>query len=317
MSLAAAVAVLSLVSALPPFKPLESKPDRFSVELPGKAKVEKEKGTTTYTVGTDDGAVLVMVMKDADYDNLSAEELKAGFDAFRESFSDGAKVTGQQALNLGGIPGLEVKASGKEEDSVGRMFLGEGRSWTVMCMFEKGKRMEDVGCDRAFSSFKLLDAAGKPRAGGPPPPPAATPAAAPPPPPPAAAGQSGPPVVSMGGATMSLAAEGNTFIAALEAMATVTKAPAGASLRIDAKCKLPRKKSKLVTQLVPITAQRGESTFNATFTFPARPESCQLTYFIVVNGKPVVVENGAPDAHLDAACWQGEGEIFPGLCDAP
>ena len=309
LAAAAAVAVMSLVAALPPFKALESKPDRFSVELPGKPTVEKDKGSITWTLGSEDGAVLVMVMKDADYDHLGPEALKAGFDAFRESLATQGKVSGEQALTLGGIPGLEVKAIGQEEDTVGRMYLGEGRSWTVMCMFARGKRMEDVGCDRAFASFKLLDANGKPRAGG------ASPSteAAPPP-----AGQPGPPVVSIGGATMTLAAEGNTFIAALEVMVNISKAPAGASLRVDAKCKLPKKKSKLVSQVVPITASRGtDVAFNATFKLPAKPESCQLLYYVVVDGKPVVPENGPKDGVVDVSCWPVEGDIFPGPCDQP
>jgi hypothetical protein len=312
VSLTVAVAVMSLVSALPPFKALESRADRFSVDLPGKPKVEKEKSTVTWSVGSEDGAVLVMVMKDPDYDNLGPEALKVGIDAFRESLAGQGTVSGEQALNLGGIPGLEVKSVGKEEDTIGRMYLGEGRSWTVMCMIEKGKRMEDVGCDRAFSSFKLLDASGKPRAGAPAPAPAASAPA------PAAGGQPGPPVVSIGGATMSLAAEGNTFIAALEVMVNVTRAPAGASLRVDAKCKLPKKKSKLVSQVVPITASRGSDVaFNATFKLPAKPESCQLLYFVVVDGKPVVPENGPKDGVVDVSCWPVEGDIFPGPCDQP
>jgi hypothetical protein len=310
VSLAAAVAVLSLVTALPPFKALESKTDRFSVDLPGKPKVEKEKGSVTWSVGSDDGAVLVMVMTDADYDNLGPAELKVGFDAFRESFAGQGKITGEQALNFGGIAGLEVKASGKDEDTVGRMYLGEGRSWTVMCMMEKGKRMEDVGCDRAFSSFKLLDASGKVRAGGA----APAPAAAPPP----AAGQAGPPVLAINSATMTMAAEGNTFIVALEAMVNVTRAPAGASLRVDAKCKLGKKKSKLVSQAVPLTAQRGgDVAYDLTFKLPGKPESCQLLYYVVVDGKPVVPENGPKDGVVDVSCWPVEGDIFPGPCDQP
>ena len=312
MSLAATLAVLSLVTALPPFKALESKPDRFSVDLPGKPKVEKEKSTVTYSVGSDDGAVLVMVMKDADYDNLGPAELKVGFDAFRESFAGQGKITFEQALNFGGIAGLEVKASGKDEDTVGRMYLGEGRSWTVMCMMEKGKRMEDVGCDRAFSSFKLLDASGKVRTGGAAPAPAADAAPAP------AAGQPGPPVLSIGGATMTMAAEGSSYNAALEVMVNITKAPAGASLRVDAKCTLGKKKSKLVSSSVPITAQRGaDVAYDLSFKLPGKPQSCQLLYYVVVDGKPVVPENGPKDGVVDVSCWPVEGDIFPGPCDQP
>lgn len=308
MSLAAAVALLSVVSALPPFKTLESKPDRFSVDLPGKPRVDKDKSITTYTVGTYDGAVLVMVMKDPEYDNLTPDALKAGFDAFRESLTDDAKLTSEQPLSQGGIPGLEVKASGKDEDSVGRMFLGQGRSWTLLCMFTQGKHPEDVGCDRALSSFKLLDGRGAPLASTP----APAPAAAPPP----AAGQAGPPVLSIAGATLNMTAEGSTFLVEYEASATVTRAPAGASLRVDAKCKLG-KKNKTFTQLMPITAQRGETVFKTLFKLPSKPESCELVYFVVVNGKPVMPENGPQSRVLDVACWPVQGEVFPGPCDQP
>ncbi len=312
MTIAAGVLLWAVVSAVPPFRPVESKAERFTAEFPGKAKVEKQSGkdgsvTTTWTVVVDDGALVLMVMKDRNFDVLTPQLLQVGFDGFRESLSEEAKVTSSQTLTLGGIAGYEVTTSGKELDTVGRLYLGEGRSWTLMCQLAKGKTPADIGCDRLMSSFMLLDANGKPRA-----------AAAPAPAPSAlAAGQAGPPVMSVDAATMNLVAEGPTFLGQLELVTTVTRAPAGASFRVDAKCKLGKKKFKTFSQTLPLTAKRGATELAMTFTFPSKPESCELTYFVVVNGKPVIPENGPTSGALDVACWPVVGDLFPGPCDQP
>ncbi len=308
--------MLGVVSALPPFKPLESKAERFTVQLPGKPKVEKEKGkggslTTTWSLGVDDGAVVVMVMKDSDFDALDADDVKGALEAFKESFSDDGKITSEQKLNFDGVPGLEVRASGKEEDSAGSMYIGEGRSWTVLCTFEKGKHLEDVGCDRALSSFALLDAKGKPRAAG-----TAAPAPAPAPAP-VAQGQAGPPVVAIQSYVPGLVAEGSSFVVSLQVETEVTRAPGAASLRVDLKCVSGKKKFKTATALMPITAKRGPTTFNTSLTLPARPESCELFYFVAVDGKPVPVEDGPKDGVLDMSCWYPGNDPYPGPCGAP
>ena len=161
--------VVLLSGAAPKAKPFDSKADGFHVDFPGKPKVEtlkdKDLVTRTYTVDSDFGIYMVIVMNDSD---ITPEKAKDSFDSFRDSEKEDAKILSEKPLTLGSYPGLELKTKGKDMDSLSRMYVGKGRSWTLVVDADHGHSFEELGTDAFLASFSVTDKAGA--ASAPPPP---------------------------------------------------------------------------------------------------------------------------------------------------
>jgi hypothetical protein len=151
---------LLMLGASPKFQGYDSKQDGFHVEFPGTPKVEteKDKGTVmrTYTVDTDFAVYLILVINDSEVSPSNAAEL---FDGLRKSEKEDAKVVGDRKLTLGSLSGVELKTKGGKMDATVRMYVAEGRSYTIAVDIDHGHTAAEVGADKFFDSFSVGDSA--------------------------------------------------------------------------------------------------------------------------------------------------------------
>ncbi len=158
MNLALGLVAVLLTGATPKFTPYTAKSDPFRVDFPGTPKVEtsKDKGvvTRTYTLDSDFAVYMAMVIADRE---LTLENAKDEFEGFREAEKEDAKILSEKAVSFGSAPGIELKMQGKEVDSLARLFVTKGRSFTVIVDVDHGHTFAEAGVDPFFNSFAITD----------------------------------------------------------------------------------------------------------------------------------------------------------------
>jgi len=150
------LAMVALLAAAPKFTPYDSKADGFHIDFPGKPKTETSKDksmvTRSYTVDNEFGVYLVLVINDPDIGPENAKEL---FDGFRETEKEDGKVVSDKQVTLGSLTGIELKTLGKDADTLARMFVTKGRSYSVIMDADHGHTFPELGAEQFFSSFTL------------------------------------------------------------------------------------------------------------------------------------------------------------------
>ena len=133
----------------------------FTVAFPGKpTRTATRLGRTSnlaFTVTTATARFEVSVATDPD---LSPHEAGEVLEGFRQAASFDAKVEREQSVTAGAVAGLELRTSGKGLDGkryrrVQRLYVGQGRTWTVLVSVEGTGSLEAAGADAFLASFAL------------------------------------------------------------------------------------------------------------------------------------------------------------------
>lgn len=150
---------LVVLAATPRFQPFDGAQDHFHAAFPGSPKVESSKQdgvvTRTYAVDADHAVYAIIVVNDRDTTAASASD---EFKSFRDAAGEDSKITGERKLTLGALQGLELKLKGAKMDSIARLYVGAGRTWTVVVDVDAGHTFTEIAADAFFDGFAVTDA---------------------------------------------------------------------------------------------------------------------------------------------------------------
>jgi hypothetical protein len=288
-ALTLAVAVLSAA-------PYVSTKDGFSVEFPGYPKVQSLSGpgkkggevvTLVYGLEVGGGALAVLVQTDPAFASYTAADVEREFGEFREAARRSGQVTSERPVTAGKVKGLEIATRTSGMEMIQRAFVTNGRLYAVQVQAEKGKTPKDLGVERFFASFKILDV--KPEAA-----PAPSPGA--------------PATVKDLIVDPPKAGEKPRGIRVLWA-SEVRTPTSGAGIEVKAACVLVDGKRQTVSQRAPVETKTPGRSVPLILTLPvlsAAPKTCDVELAWIAGGK---------SERLDLECWPGPDQaLHAGAC---
>jgi hypothetical protein len=295
MSGTATLLLFCALSASPRFAPYTSKPDAFTVDLPGTPEVEAEKDqdgsvTTTYTVARTDATSFMI---DITFDPGIAQMLKdadlgEAFNSFRDSHKgEDGTITAEKKLTLGGWEGREYTVTRAQTTEITRVYFAGSRLIALVALTPHGVQQDSAGTKRVFESFKLGEAA------------------------PAAAKSSGPPADGVWSTVEALKVTDKVLGAQHEVSvawtADVRADPSDAALTLASVCRVGKMEVKWSGSASLGPKARGKVPLELKLArLSAAPAWCELKFGWSQGGKVQPV---------DTECWPGAGEPHAGPCD--
>lgn len=284
---------LTLAVAVLAAAPYVSKKDGFSVEFPATPTVQSLTGpgkkggevvTLVYGVEVEGGALAVLVQTDPAFATSSAADVEREFGEFRSAAKRSGQVTSERPVTVGKVKGLEIATQTSGLEMIQRAFIANGRLYAVQVQAGKGKTAKDLGAERFFASFKLLDE--KPEVA-----PAPSPGA--------------PATVKELIVDPPRTGDKPRGIRVLWASEVRTPTP-GAAIEVKAACVLVDGKKQTVAQRTPVETTKPGRTVPLILTLPAlsaAPKACDVELSWIAGGKP---------ERIELECWPGPDQALRG-----